>query len=666
MANHSPLSASAPKITMPNLTPDEKQGLHDYWKVYEAHREEITARLQEMASQHAEFKFILQNTASQPTPEEQARSRELQRNAVLHGDWEPYLKNLQRQGMVYAQAGLSFRAWFELVSAFRQYVMPYLVNTYGASTEFLLSAVHGMDILLDIAMSNIGEAYLETKEQLIRQQEETVRDALRHQQSERRFRGLLEAAPDGMVIVDRQGIIVMVNAQTEKLFGYARDELLGNHVELLVPARFRDTHPFHRKQYEKNPRVRSMGADLDLYALRRDGTEFPVEISLSPMETDEDSLIIAAIRDITERKRAEEQFRDLLESAPDAMVVVDQQGIIQLINSQTEKMFGYDRAEIVGRSMEVLVPRRFRKKHAKHRVGYYVEHPVRPMGIGLDLFGLRKDGSEFPVEISLSPLEAESGLLVSAAIRNVTQRKRMEEDVQKLNEDLKRRAAQLEAANRELEAFSYSVSHDLRAPLRSIDGFSHVLLEDYSQQLPQEGRDYLERVRAAAQRMAVLIDDLLNLSRLTRTALQPRFINVSSLVQEIVHGLQKSQPERQVTFSITPDLMVEADPHLMKIVLENLLSNAWKFTSRREQAAIEFGQKTHVTERTFYVSDNGVGFDMAYADKLFGVFQRLHSVSDFPGTGVGLATVQRIISIHGGRIWAEGAEGKGAIFYFTL
>jgi light-regulated signal transduction histidine kinase (bacteriophytochrome) len=255
---------------------------------------------------------------------------------------------------------------------------------------------------------------------------------------------------------------------------------------------------------------------------------------------------------------------------------------------------------------------------------------------------------------------------VSAAIRDVTQRKRMEEDVQKLNEDLRQRAAQLEAANKELEAFSYSVSHDLRAPLRSIDGFSHVLLEDYSEQLPDEGRNYLERVRAAAQRMAVLIDDLLNLSRVTRTALQPRFINLSKMAEEILQGLQENQRGRSATISITPDLMVEADPHLMHIVLENLFSNAWKFTSKREKTMIEFGQKAHVKERTFYVRDNGVGFNMDYADKLFGVFQRLHSMSEFPGTGVGLATVQRIISIHGGTIWAESAEGQGTTFYFTL
>ena len=166
--------------------------------------------------------------------------------------------------------------------------------------------------------------------------------------------------------------------------------------------------------------------------------------------------------------------------------------------------------------------------------------------------------------------------------------------------------------------------------------------------------------------MAVLIDDLLNLSRVTRTAVQPRFINLSKMAEEILQGLQEAQPDREVVFSLTPDLMVEADPHLIHIVLENLLSNAWKFTSKHEQPSIEFGQKDHVKERTFYVRDNGVGFDMAYADKLFGVFQRLHSVSEFPGTGVGLATVQRIISIHGGRIWAESAEGKGTTFYFTL
>jgi PAS domain S-box-containing protein len=481
-----------------------------------------------------------------------------------------------------------------------------------------------------------------------------------------KFLRLLEAAPDAMVIVDGRGDIVMLNSQFERLFGWTRSEAQTQPVEIFIPERYRNKHKMHRSDYAADPRVRPMGSELQLYGLRRDGREFPVEISLSPLELEEGTFIIAAIRDMTGRKTAEEKFRGLLEAAPDAMVVVDDQGMINLINSQMEKLFGYDRAEIVGKPIEVVVPKRLQRKHIHHRKGYMAEHPARPMGGGLDLFGVRKNGTEFPVEISLSPLKTEKGLLVSAAIRDITERKRTEADIQKLNHDLKQYAAQLEAANKELESFSYSVSHDLRAPLRGIDGFSQVLIEDYGDHLPPEARGYLDRVRASAQRMAGLIDDLINLARVTRTTPQFKLIDLSVIAEEIIKSLKEAHPDRRVTVSIEPEMRVSGDPSLMHIALENLLGNAWKFTSRRERAIIEFGQKQIKEQRTFHVRDNGAGFDMTYADRLFGAFQRLHSAGEFPGTGIGLATVHRIISIHGGHAWAEAEDGKGATFYFTL
>jgi light-regulated signal transduction histidine kinase (bacteriophytochrome) len=230
-----------------------------------------------------------------------------------------------------------------------------------------------------------------------------------------------------------------------------------------------------------------------------------------------------------------------------------------------------------------------------------------------------------------------------------------------------RASRDLEEANRELEAFSYSVSHDLRAPLRSIEGFSQILLEDYGDKLDEEGEDYLGRVRAASRRMAFLIDDLLDLSRVSRRPLRRELVDLSTQTREIAAELGKSQPEREAEFVIADGLTANGDARLLRLALENLLGNAWKFTSREEKARIEFGSTTlEGRERVYFVRDNGMGFDEAYAGKLFGAFQRLHGPEEFEGTGIGLATVQRIVRRHGGRVWAEGEVGQGATFFFTL
>lgn len=241
------------------------------------------------------------------------------------------------------------------------------------------------------------------------------------------FRALIDAAPDGIVIVNQEGRIILINLQTERLFGYARAELLNQPMEILIPERLRGKHRFHRAAFMAGPVLRPMGAGLELYGLRKDGKEFPVEISLSPIQTDSGLLVSSAIRDITDRKRAQQRILALLNSGPDAMVVVGEDGGIVLVNSQTEKLFGYERAELLGQPVEVLVPERFWADHCRHRGKYMQETQVRPMGMGLDLYGLRKDGTEFPVEISLSPQRTEEGMLVSSTIRDITQRKRLED-----------------------------------------------------------------------------------------------------------------------------------------------------------------------------------------------------------------------------------------------
>lgn len=363
-------------------------------------------------------------------------------------------------------------------------------------------------------------------------------------------------------------------------------------------------------------------------------------------------------------------FERILEFVPDAMVVINSKGRIVFVNSQTEKLFGYKRETLLGHTIQKLIPERFTTSHAQHIKHYLSKPAVRPMGIGLELLGRCKNGREIAVEISLSPLETEEGVFGMSAIRDVTLRKQHENAIKKLNQDLEQRViertAELTASNKELEAFCYSVSHDLRSPLRGITGFSQALIEDFSDVLEGQGLNYLERIRNAGNMMGELIDELLVLSRVTRREMRIEQVDLSLLAKDLVSEFKQREPDRKVTCLIADHLIVSGDLRLLQNVLQNLLSNAWKFTAQQAEATIEFGMKHQNGHSEYYIRDNGAGFDMAYADKLFGPFQRLHRKSEFTGNGIGLATVQRILHRHGGEIWAEGLVNKGATFYFRL
>lgn len=400
-----------------------------------------------------------------------------------------------------------------------------------------------------------------------------------------------------------------------------------------------------------------------------EGSEFDVKVpsgksltlmgAASPLRDEKGKVrgAVAAFLDITARREIEEQNFEHLHILEQANVFVrDMDGKIIFWNMGVEKIYGYSMDEAIGKTSNELLKTEF------HEPLPDILRDLTAKGTWEgELVHTRKDGVKIISSSVWTFYQADknhAGMIIEANT-DITERKKAEEAAVEYSKNL-------EIANKELEAFSYSVSHDLQAPLRALDSFSELLIEDYGQKIDETGQDYLKRIRKATQTMSQLINDMLKLSRVVRSEIRIDLVHLSEEAKVIAGELQAGQPERKVKFVLAPDILVAGDRGLLDIALNNLLENAWKYTSKNPNALIEFGQTQQNGEKVFFVRDNGIGFDMIYSDKLFQPFQRLHTDKEYPGTGIGLAIVQRIIRRHGGRIWAESEVGKGTTFYFTI
>jgi PAS domain S-box-containing protein len=572
-------------------------------------------------------------------------------------------------------------------------VMDYVPRALNLEqVEALRALGHQVINQLELMRSLLGKERIES---------ETKKIGAKMSRIEQELTDFFEHGAVGLHWVGPEGHILRANQAELALLGYSREEYVGQHIakfhvdpevieDILQRLSANETlHNYEARLRCKDGSIKHVLIDSNVFW--EDGQFihtrcFTRDISTAKQQEEEHRRREEALSQSTRLKQA------ILDSANYTIISTDPQGIMLTFNAAAQRWLGYSAEEVVGKVTPAIIHDLDEIVQRAHILSKELGVTIEP---GFEVFVakarqgiadenewtyIRKDGSRFPVLLSITALRDEQGALtgflgigsdITQEKRLEAERKQAEEKIRTLNIELEDRVAkrtmQLEVANKELEAFSYSVSHDLRAPLRSIDSFSQFLLEDYCEQLDDEGKDYLQRIRAAAQRMAQLIDDLLNLSRVTRSDMRGEQVDLSALAETITAELQQAHPDRAVACIIAPGLVANGDAHLLRIVLENLFGNAWKFTSRHPRAHIEFGSMRQPDgSLAYFIRDDGAGFDMAYADKLFGAFQRLHGMTEFPGTGIGLATVQRIIQRHGGRIWAEAAPEKGATFYFTL
>ncbi|HJV65990.1 MAG TPA: transporter substrate-binding domain-containing protein [Geomonas sp.] len=594
------------------------------------------------------------------------------------------------------------RKWFGLTPVLEK-TPPYLAPVMGAiAGSLLLLAAWNLTLRRKVAQRTA---------ELSREIERSNQRAEELRLSEESFRAIYDSVSEGIVMYNLEtGGILDVNLTMCDMFGFSRLQPGGIPIAALAtgvpPYTEEALQHWLRKAKDGQPQR------FEWQSRDRSGTTLWTDVHITRAQIREKEVLLVSLRDITDRKRgeealsrSEEKFRDIVESAPVGIFRSTPEGRFLSVNPALAAMFHFDSpgemvAQVtdIGRQLFVHPEQRKALLRNVHTNSHFIQDEVEYR---------RKDDGLFAANLYLRAVGDKEGAIrfIEGFVEDITERKRVYELTRELNTELEQRVQQrtveleranaalqqevesrkraqheisclnqglmhqraaLEAANRELESFSYSVSHDLRAPLRHIHAFTEILREDCGAEVGEKARPYLEKINKSAYKMQELIDALLSLSRVSRGNLTTVSLDLAIYAREIVQELQRTDPQRQVSFLIADPIPATADPVLIRSVLENLIGNAWKYSSQKEQATIEFGRMDQDGESVYFVRDDGAGFDMAYADKLFGVFQRMHAPEQFEGCGIGLATVQRIINRHGGRIWAQSEVGKGATFYFTL
>lgn len=475
-----------------------------------------------------------------------------------------------------------------------------------------------------------------------------------------RLEAVIETAVDGVILIDGEGCIRMYNPACEKLFGYARDEVMGRNVKMLMPEPYRSEHDGYLEAYHRTGEARIIGIGREVTGRRKDGTEFPIELSVGEASEGDDRVFVGIIRDITARKTAEQALRDseaklraVIDTAVDGVIIIDASGDIELFNPACRRLFGYEPDEVIGRNVKMLMPEPYRSEHDGYLEAYRRTGEAKIIGIGREVIARRKNGTEFPMELSVAEAREGNEQIFVGIIRDITERKKAER-------------ALAESAH-EFESFAYSVAHDLKSPLRAISGFSDALAEDYEGVLDEAGKEFLSHISTGAVRMGQLIDDLLEYSRLGRDAVTFRVLPMGEIVDLVRENLAAEIDASGAAIVVEGELPeLEIQQEIMLQIMQNLVGNAMKFVAEGTTPRVTIRGGRQNGRCTVEVADNGIGMEPEYLARIFDIFQRLHLVEEYPGTGIGLAIVKKGVQIHHGMIDVVSAPGDGTTFRLSF